>query len=139
MYFVGAFERNLDDKGRLALPATYRDHLGDHCYLVKGLDKSVSVIPSAVFEQEADFIDAREKAGEITRNEARAWFYSAKVASFDKQGRIIVDESLRSYAGLVPGEPVMIGGRKDRLEIWSNDRFARVDDEGTGRLAGADE
>ena len=49
--FVGAHERQLDDKGRVALPATYRTHLGEHCYLVKGTDKCVEVIPSEAFEQ----------------------------------------------------------------------------------------
>ena len=44
--FVGAHERQLDDKGRVALPATYRAHLGEHCYLVKGTDMCVDVIPS---------------------------------------------------------------------------------------------
>ena len=45
--FVGAFERQLDDKGRLALPAAFRVRLGEHCYLAKGPDKSVTVVPAA--------------------------------------------------------------------------------------------
>ena len=46
--FVGAHERQLDDKGRVALPATYRAHLGEHCYLVKGTDKCVEENPAWV-------------------------------------------------------------------------------------------
>ena len=45
--FVGAHDRQLDDKGRVALPATYRAHLGERCYLVKGTDKCVEVIVHA--------------------------------------------------------------------------------------------
>ncbi len=134
--FVGAFERTLDDKGRLAMPANFRDRLGDHCYLVKGLDKCVSVIPSDVFEREADRIDAQEAAGEITRNEARAWFASATAVHFDKQGRVIIDEDLRTYAGLTPSSTATIAGRRTKLEIWSAERFARINDEGSGGLAG---
>ena len=51
--FVGALERQLDDKGRLALPATFRDRLRDQCYLAKGRDKCVNVVPADVFKAEA--------------------------------------------------------------------------------------
>ncbi len=139
MLFVGAYERNLDDKGRLALPAPFRDRLGEHCYLAKGLDKCVTVVPAAVFEQEAATIAAQVRSGEITRNQARALAMSATLVSLDKQGRVNVDEQLRSYAELVTASTVMVAGNFDRLEIWSTDRFARVNDEGTGHLAGDDE
>lgn len=141
MLFVGAFERNLDDKGRLALPAQFRDDLGPLCYLAKGLDKCLNVVPAAVFEAEAADIAAKVRAGEITRNEARALSISASRVSLDKQGRINIDEPLRQYADLGLSSAVMVSGAGtfDRLEIWSPDRFARVNDEGTGRLAGDDE
>lgn len=139
MFFVGTHERNLDDKGRVALPAPFRSRLGEHCYLVKGLDRCVSVLPAEVFEAEAAYIDERVKAGEISRNEARALFYSASLGSFDKQGRITIDEQLRTYAGLTLGQSLVVAGARDRLEIWSTDRYARVNTDGTGRLAGNDE
>ena len=141
MLFVGAFERNLDDKGRLALPAQFRDDLGGLCYLVKGLDKCVNVVPAAVFEEEAAVIAAKVRAGDITRNEARALSISASRVALDKQGRINIDEPLRQYADLALSSAVMVSGAGtfDRLEIWSPERFARVNDEGTERLAGADE
>ncbi len=134
--FVGAFERTIDDKGRLALPASFRDRLGGHCYLVKGLDKCVSVIPADVFEREADRIEAQEAAGEITRNESRAWFASATEVNLDKQGRMVIEEHLRSYAGLVPSSTATVAGHRTRLEIWSPERFARIDEAGTDLLAG---
>lgn len=136
MLFVGTHERNLDDKGRVALPAPFRSHLGEHCYLVKGLDKCVSVIPADVFEAEAAYLDERVKAGEISRNEARAVFYSASLATFDKQGRITIDDQLRAYGELELGRPVKVAGSRDRLEIWSAERFDRVNSDGTGQLAG---
>ena len=139
MLFVGAYERNLDDKGRLALPATFRNRLGEHCYLAKGLDKCVTVVPASVFEEEAASIAAQVRAGEITRNQARALAMSATLVGLDKQGRVNVDEQLRSYAELTTASTVMVAGNFDRLEIWSLDRFARVNDEGTGHLAGDDE
>ncbi|MEI7547848.1 MAG: cell division/cell wall cluster transcriptional repressor MraZ [Actinomycetota bacterium] len=136
---MGSFERNLDDKGRLALPAAYRDRLGEHCYLAIGPDKCVNVVPAAVFEEEAAILTARVRAGEVPRNQARALASSAVLANLDKQGRINIDEQLRTYAGLALGTTVTVAGNFDRLEIWATERFARVSDEGTERLAGDDE
>ena len=139
MLFVGAFERQLDDKGRLALPATFRNRLGEHCYLAKGQDKCVTVVPASTFEAEAAAMAARVQAGEVSRNQLRALASSAILVSFDKQGRVIIDEQLRTYADLALGEAVTVAGGFDRLEIWRPERFALVNDDGTGDLAGSAE
>ncbi|MBI4883268.1 MAG: cell division/cell wall cluster transcriptional repressor MraZ [Actinobacteria bacterium] len=133
---MGALERQLDDKGRLALPATFRDRLREHCYLAKGLDKCVTVVPSAVFEAEAEAMAARVRSGEVTRNQLRALASSAVLVELDKQGRVTLDENLRAYAEVAVGRPVVVAGSFDRLEIWSPDRFERVNDDGTLGLSG---
>ena len=137
--FVGTFERQLDDKGRLAVPATFRDRLGEHCYLAKGQDKCVTVVPSATFEEEAAVMAARVRLGDVSRNQLRALASSAILVTLDKQGRVNVDEQLRDYAGLQLGEPVTVAGSFDRLELWSPQRFTLVNDDGTGDLAGDDQ
>jgi MraZ protein len=137
--FVGAFDRQLDDKGRLAVPAAFRDRLGEHCYLAKGQDKCVTVVPSATFEAEAEAMAARVRLGEVSRNQLRALASSAILVSLDKQGRVNVDEQLREYADLALGEPVTVAGSFDRLELWSPQRFSLVNDDGTGDLAGGDQ
>jgi MraZ protein len=137
--FVGAFERQLDDKARLALPAAFRDRLGEHCYLAKGLDKSVSVVPAATFEEEAAIMSARVRSGEVGRDVLRALAASASLVALDKQGRVKIDDSLRQYAELPLSAPVMVAGSFDRLEIWSPERYARVDAAGTESMAGDDE
>jgi MraZ protein len=134
--FVGAFERQLDDKGRLALPAAFRVRLGEHCYLAKGPDKSVLVVPAATFESEAGEMRAREKAGELSRNALRALAASASLVTLDKQGRVGVEEQLRAYADIAPNSPVIVAGSFDRLEIWSPERYARINAEGTDSMAG---
>lgn len=139
MLFVGAFDRQLDDKGRLALPATFRDRLGEHCYLAKGQDKCVTVVPSATFEAEAADLAARVRNGEVPRNQLRALASSAILVSLDKQGRVNIDEQLRDYADLPLGEPVTVAGSFDRLELWAPRRFELVNDDGTGDLAGDDQ
>ena len=112
MLFVGAFERQLDDKGRLAMPAT--------------------------FEEEAEAMAARVRVGEVSRNQLRALASSAILVSLDKQGRVNLDEQLRGYADLALGEPVTVAGSFDRLELWSPQRFALIDDDGTAELTGPD-
>lgn len=134
--FVGAHERQLDDKGRVALPATYRAHLGEHCYLVKGTDKCVDVIPSEDFEQFGRELVAKVERGELNLNRQRALASSAVLATVDKQGRVNIDERLRAYAGLEIDSQVVVAGNLTRLEIWSPERWARVDAAGTDDIAG---
>lgn len=134
--FVGAHERQLDDKGRVALPATYRTHLGEHCYLVKGTDKCVDVIPSEAFEKFGQELIAKVERGELALNHQRALAASAVLAAVDKQGRVNVEEKLRTYAGLALDSQVIVAGNLTRLELWSPDRYARVEAEGTDNIAG---
>ena len=134
--FVGAHERQLDDKGRVALPATYRAHLGEHCYLVKGTDKCVEVIPSEAFEQFGRELIAKVDRGELSLNRQRAMASSATLVTLDKQGRVNVDEKLRAYADIALESQVIVAGNLIKLEIWSPERYARIDAEGTDDIAG---
>ncbi len=138
MLFVGTFERQLDDKGRLALPAKFRDHLGVNCYLAKGRDKCVTVVPAEVFEAELLAMTARVNADDAPLDELRAIASSAKYVQLDKQGRVTVEDDLRNYADVSVGNSVVVTGRVDRLEIWAPERHARIDGAGTGGLAGRD-
>jgi len=134
--FVGAHERQLDDKGRVALPATYRAHLGEHCYLVKGTDKCVEVIPSEAFEQFGRELIAKVDRGELSLNRQRAMASSAVLVTLDRQGRVNIDEKLRTYADISLESQVIVAGNLVKLEIWSPDRYARIDAEGTDDIAG---
>jgi MraZ protein len=136
MMFVGAHERQLDDKGRVALPATYRAHLGEHCYLVKGTDKCVEVIPSEAFEQFGRELIAKVDRGELSLNRQRAMASSAVLVTLDRQGRVNIDEKLRTYADISLESQVIVAGNLVKLEIWSPDRYARIDAEGTDDIAG---
>ena len=79
---------------------------------------------------------ARVQNGEVSRNELRALAASAVLVTLDKQGRVNLDDALRTYGELPAPGPVMVAGSFDRLEIWSLDRYERVDQAGTGELAG---
>ncbi len=133
---VGAYERQLDDKGRVSLPSRFRALLGEECYLAKGKGKCIAVVPAAIFEAEAEVMRAREVAGEVSMNHLRAVAGSAQQVTVDKQGRVNIDEALRSFAGLTANASVTVAGSFDRLEIWTPERYAMVDSAGSDGMAG---
>jgi MraZ protein len=123
--FTGVFERQLDVKGRLALPASYRAHLGPTCYLTLGQDSSIEVFSEDKFEEEADRIQALQQRGEISLDRLRAFSARATPVEPDAQGRIYLDERLRTHANLATKGPVIVFGRLDRIEICSVERHER--------------
>ncbi len=137
MLFVGTHERQLDDKGRVALPAAFRNLLGERCYLVFGLDTCIDVVPADAFEAMAEQLMARVERGEVSMQRQRAVSSSASLVTVDKQGRVGIDASLREYAGLTPESRVVVTGNFKVIEIWSPERFARIREAGTSDLAGA--
>jgi MraZ protein len=136
--FVGTHERQLDDKGRLALPAPFRAHLGEHCYLSIGDNKCINVVPADAFEAMAEQLMSRVERGELTMQRQRAVSSSASLVTVDKQGRVSIDDRLRDYAGLTTDSRVVVTGNFKMIEIWSPERFERIRDAGTSDLAGED-
>jgi MraZ protein len=128
--FVGYHDRQLDDKGRVALPSSYRPDLGDKCYVSLGGEGCVTLRTVKEFETHAqDLIDA-EKRGEMSRARRRAMSVTSSLVSIDKQGRFTLEERFRHHAGLVPGAPVVVAGTFDAIEIWKPERFTAVEAEG---------
>ena len=137
--FVGVHERQLDDKGRLALPSAFRSLLDDACYLVYGDDRCVDVFPRADFERMAATVIEQVRTGEMTKARQRALAHSASLVTLDKQGRVTIDEKLRTYARLEPGSRVVVSGNLDRAEVWCEDLYERVAATGRGEMAGGQE
>jgi transcriptional regulator MraZ len=137
--FVGVHERQLDDKGRLALPSAFRTLLGDACYLAVGDDRCVNVFSREEFERTATDVMERVRNGEMTLARQRALAYSATLVNLDKQGRVTIDDKLRTYARLDPSTKVIVTGNFDRAEVWCEDLYDRVAASGRGELAGGQE
>ena len=135
--FVGVHERQLDPKGRLALPAAFRPRLEPRCYLAFGRDKCIDVLTAEAFEQVAQEMLEKVRNGEMSLNERRALAANTIEVTIDAQGRINIDEKLRSYAGVVLGEEVVVAGSFDRIEIWEPVRHERNISVGTEQIAGA--
>jgi MraZ protein len=134
--FVGMHERQLDERGRVALPPTFRHPLGDLCYLFSGEDGCVSIRSVDAFNDEATDLIARVKRGEASRDRQRAFAASASEASIDKQGRVTISQELRSYAGIAPQSAVIVLGDLDHIEIWEPAAYDVHCTNGTDQLTG---
>jgi transcriptional regulator MraZ len=137
--FVGVHERQLDDKGRLALPSVFRALLDDTCYLTMGEDRCVNVFSRGEFERMAHDVMERVRNGEMTLTRQRALAHSATLVSLDKQGRVTIDDKLRTYARLEPSSKVIVSGNLDRAEVWCEELYDRIAATGRGELAGGQE
>jgi MraZ protein len=137
--FVGFHERQLDDKGRLALPSAFRADFGDACYLVYGDERCIDVFPREAFEDMAAEMMRQVRAKEISLSRQRAFAHSATLLTLDKQGRITIDERLRAYAHLTPSSKVIVSGNLDRAEVWSTELYEQIAAAGRGELAGGRE
>jgi MraZ protein len=134
--FVGVYERQLDERGRVALPAPYRGALGDHCYLFFGDDGCVSIRSVETFQIEANEMVAKAKRGEISRDRLRAFSSSASEAAIDKQGRVTLDARLRDHAGLEPQAAVVVLGNIDQIELWDPQAYRVTEAAGQHEIAG---
>jgi MraZ protein len=137
--FVGVHERQLDDKGRLALPSAFRTLLGDSCYLVIGEERCIDVMPRDAFEEMASELMRQARNKEISLNRQRALAHSAALVTLDKQGRVTLDEKMRTYARLSPSSRVVVSGNFDRAEVWSAELYDQIAAAGRGELAGGRE
>lgn len=115
--FLGTHSPLIDDKGRIVLPAKFRDGLADGLVLSKGQDRSLVVWPIAEFETYAARVREASRADARARAYSRVLFSEAFDQLPDKQGRINLPSSLREYASL-ERECVVVGNH-DTVEIWN--------------------
>lgn len=134
--FVGTHERQLDDKGRLTLPPPFRTHMQGSCYLSIGDDRCVTIHTAEAFERRANDLLAQVRTGEMSQNRLRAIAGAAALVSIDRQGRITIDEHMRTFARLEPSSKVVLSGALDHGEIWCEQLFAGISSAGQGELAG---
>ena len=114
--FLGTHHPRLDDKGRLFLPAKFRDELAEGVVVTKGQERCLFVFPVAEFARVTEALSQAPVTGRAVRDYSRVFFASASDEVPDKQGRITIPAPLREYAGLAK-ECVVIGANT-RVEIW---------------------
>jgi MraZ protein len=114
--FLGTHTPRLDDKGRLILPAKYREELAEGLVLTKGQERCLYVFPESEFGRITEALKTTPVTSKAVRDYSRVFFASASDEIPDKQGRITIPPALREYAAL-QRECVVIGANT-RLEIW---------------------
>ena len=116
--FLGTHSPRLDDKGRMFLPAKYREDLADGVVITKGQERCLYVFPAEEFARITEALRAAPVTAKAVRDYSRVFFASASDEAPDKQGRVTIPQGLRDYAGL-QRECVVIGANT-RLEIWDS-------------------
>jgi MraZ protein len=114
--FLGTHAPKLDEKGRLFLPAKYRDELSGGVVITKGQERCLYVFPIAEFTRITEALRDAPVTAKGVRDKTRILFASASDEVPDKQGRITVPPALRTYAGLQ--RDCVVIGANTRLEIW---------------------
>jgi MraZ protein len=119
--FLGEFEHTIDDKGRVAIPARFREVLGERFVVTKGFDSCLQAFPMSYWEQLREKVDRLPISSPDARNLRRLMFAPAQDLDIDRQGRVLIPQTLRLYAGLA--EEVVITGLGNYFELWSAARW----------------
>lgn len=118
---IGEYHHNIDEKGRLIIPAKFREEIGESFVVTKGLDGCLFVYSLVEWEKIVNKLKKLPFTKKDSRVFSRFFLASATVCEFDRQGRINLMNSLTLYAGLK--KECAIIGVNDRLEIWDLDKF----------------
>jgi MraZ protein len=114
--FLGTHTPRLDEKGRLILPAKYRDELAGGVVITKGQERCLYLFPIAEFRRVTEAMSTAPVTAKGLRDYSRVLFASASDEIPDKQGRITLPPALRTYAGLQ--RDCVVIGANTRMEIW---------------------
>jgi MraZ protein len=116
--FLGTHAPRLDEKGRLFLPAKYREDLAGGVVITKGQERCLFVFPRDEFTRITEALRDSPVTAKAARDYSRVLFASASDELPDRQGRITVPAALRTYAGLQ--RDCVVIGANTRLEIWDS-------------------
>ncbi len=119
--FLGQYERSLDEKSRLALPAELRAGLGSGAVLTCSFDKCLCIYPASKWEALAQAVEDLPDTRSEVRVLARNIFGGAVSCDFDRQGRVVIPAFLREYAGI--RDEIVVAGVNTRVEIWDRDAW----------------
>lgn len=134
---VGEYQHTLDPKGRLVLPAKFRDHFSDGCVITKGQERCLFIFPLDQWAKEEARVSALPRTNARVRSYARSFFASADSQVPDKQRRVPIASKLQEYAHLE--KDVTIIGMSDRIEIWDTETWESTSLEADDFYAGIEE
>ena len=119
---TGIYQHSIDTKGRLFIPAKLREELGDVFYVTLSMEKCLSAYSSESWDKFMEKIKAMPKVKQI---KMRPLFAHAAKCELDSQGRILLPQALRDFAGLTKN--VAVVGSGECTEFWDADTWAEID------------
>ena len=119
--FVGEYSHNIDAKGRVIIPAKFREQLGEQFMITKGFEGCLFVYPMDVWEELADNLSKLPSNQKSARFLQRTFLSGAAEGEPDKQGKVLITQPHREYAAL--SKEVVITGVSKRVEIWDAQRW----------------
>lgn len=119
--FIGEYHHSIDEKGRMIIPAKFREELGEEFIVTRGLENCLFVYPMTEWNLIVNKLNNLPFTKKDARNFMRFFLSGATQTEFDKQGRINIASPLIEYADLK--KECVIVGVNDRLEIWSLDSW----------------
>lgn len=134
--FWGEFSHQLDQKGRLIIPARYRQKLNEDAVLTRGMDHNLVIYPQAAWQAVSEQINQYPMTNPTARALRRLLFSGAVPLSLDRQGRMLIPPYLRSYASL-EGE-VLIIGMETFIELWQPESWREALEDVSNVLAEAE-
>ena len=117
LMFLGQFQHNLDEKGRLMIPAPFRQTLEGGAFITQGFDRCLMVMTEAYFQQVYELLNNMNIADKNARLLRRMILSNAYHFELDKVGRILVPPNLRQFAGFA-GEAI-VAGQGEYFEVWT--------------------
>lgn len=122
---LGTHSYALDPKGRVSLPARFREAFADGAWLTIGQDGCLFAFPRVEWQRRSDEVSASPLSDASGRAYARLFFGSSDVAKVDGQGRLTIPQRLRDAVGI--RKDVVVLGVRDRMEVWDRQTYERYE------------
>lgn len=130
--FMGEHSHNIDKKGRIILPAKFREDFGDSVVVTRGLDGCLKVYTATKFAEVRNRIEALPMTKREARDFARYLLGGSCNCEFDAQGRILIPANLIKFATLEKN--CIVIGCGDSVEIWSETRWNDYSESVSGKM-----
>lgn len=121
--FMGEYSHSIDTKGRLIIPTRFREILGDEFVVTRGLDGCLFVYPNSDWKNLEEKLRTLPLTNSNARKLTRFFLAGATICELDKQGRILLPQTLREFAHLE--KDVILTGISNRIEIWDKELWTK--------------
>lgn len=134
--FLGEYQHTIDDKGRMAVPVKFRHDVASGAVVTRGIDKCLFLLPKVEWEKLAGKIVNLPLSQANSRAFSRLMLAGAMDVELDKQGRVILPDYLREYAGIKKN--VVVAGLYNRIEVWDAnawEKYKITTEKGSDKIA----